>query len=210
MILALLACTEPPRLDRVEQALADELALDAEPSLRLFIALTGFVAETCGVEPVDEEHVFSGDAAAALGITSAADTVVDRWTFEGVGLDGEEGTLVISNADRRAFEVTWTGTTAMTAELDLSQCDLEEGEELALPRVTGTAAHEVDGGQRQLTTFGTLLVWGIGVMPPRAGQVRWTLANQEVTLDDASKITDSWPGVATSPDWERAISVALP
>lgn len=115
MIVLLLACTTPPLLGSLADKLANEAVETAEPGIRLQIAVSSIISESCAAsEP--KTHVFSGPGAAALGIYGAPDFLKDDttgklyWTFEPAGLDGEQGKLVFeTDSTRQNFTVTYFG-----------------------------------------------------------------------------------------------------
>jgi hypothetical protein len=235
--LALLGCVEPPVVDPVTDKLAEQVLESAEPEFRLFIAVTGVIAETCPVDRMSE-YTFHGEAAGALGVTRP--TVTESasgektWAFADVGLDGTAGNLVLTtDSERATFSVTYAvaNETVMTGAFHLMRCTTvgDTGADSAtvdtelytavvsgnIDMSTATASHHlyIDGGLPDSAT-----TWSPATgLAPVAGWAHWADDEQrpteEVTLEDAANIdypTRSWPAKAIGTGWERSVSVGLP
>jgi len=128
LFLSLFGCKEPPVLDPLTEALAGQVMAVAEPQVRLFIGVAAVVGETCVTESMSS-YRFSGDAAVALGVTSASVVTSESgdhtYTFSDVGLDGTGGDLVLStDSERTSFSVTYTAddSTLMSGEFHVLTC----------------------------------------------------------------------------------------
>lgn len=227
MLLALAACEEPGILDSVAEELALRTAAEAEDGVRLVVAVSGLVAETCGVEDVDT-YTFAGGGAAALGATVGERLGGESftWVFAGVGLDGVEGELHLStDAAREDYTVSWEGDgDALTAALTLAWCDPSALEAV----VSGTGHHVTQGDDRNLALDGPSPYPGLRFEPttgiaPTSGFVTWSWHGEDardgngddrkIVLDDASTIdvdAGLWSGTASGNTWSHAIELALP
>ncbi len=128
LFLSLLGCKEPPVLDPLTEALAGQVMADAEPQVRLFMGIAGVVGESCVTDSMSS-YRFQGDAALALGVTSASVVTSESgdrtWTFSNVGLEGTGGDLVLTtDSERTSFAATYTGdnSTLMSGEFHILTC----------------------------------------------------------------------------------------
>jgi hypothetical protein len=218
MLLA--GCAQSPLLDTVEGKLADEALDEAEPAARLYVAVSGLVGETFAVESVNG-YVFEGECAAALGAVSADVTTGNdtlTWSFDGVGLDGADGHLLITtDLDRASFDVQYdAGDVAMAVTLTNQHYDADTNEGI----VGGTGTWSIAGAGRTISALGPAPYPGLAFSPstalaPSSGQVHWANEDEDLKmlLDDASEIdaaAGTWPGTITGGSWEREIEVRLP
>lgn len=214
--LTLLACVQPPVLDTVVDALGARIVDEAQPAIQLAIGVTAMVAEACPAESFDG-FVFSGAAAAAMGWAGSARVSagdgLDEVVFDGVGLDGDVGTMVWTVDETRArFVIAWVGTrTSLSGDIAVERCATQPAEAL----LTGALTHDVDGDPRTVALVSETALSGLLWEPPTAiapdgGQLRWARASEGeiLLLDDASNIADgTWLGEATGRDWSARVAV---
>jgi hypothetical protein len=233
---ALLGCVEPPVVDPVTDKLAAMVLESAEPEFRLFVAVTGVIAETCAVDRMSE-YAFQGETAAALGISRP--TVTESasgqktWAFPNVGLDGAAGNLVlITDSERSTFSTTYdvSNVTVMSGAFHLMGCtavgdtggDSAAGPEGYSSVVSGNVDFNVGSATHHLYIDGpqpdSATIWSPPTgLAPAAGWAQWSDDEQRptetVTLEDASHVdypTRSWPAKATGAGWEQSVEVGLP
>ncbi len=219
-MLLLLACAEPGTLASVSAALGEQAAASAERPLRTMTAIAGLLAETCGGTSV-ETYTFTSRSAAALGASVAAvdhDETTQIWTFEGVGLDGVEGTLeVVTDGSQENLAVTWTADgVRFTAGVEIRACD----EDVPSATLGGTGTWTTADATITLNLVGAAPVNGLVFSPitadvPTDGQVRATDedAGWAVLLDDAETLPEGapqWTGVASGDGWTHVVAVAWP
>lgn len=217
-LLWAIACTPPPTLAPVEDALGGSAVAEAGPGVRLAVAVDGLLAELCGVRAVDG-YAFVGAPALALGATTLAETRDEAtgtlvWDVGEVGLEGRAGPLrVTTDTARTALSVQWsTDGEALSGSLE-ERCAAEEG----VSALGGTLTHLLGGERRTLVLVGEPPAPGLAWrLPPRdvpaAGQVRWSRGEgaEVLLLDDASAITgDGWPGTASGDGWEARVTLPL-
>jgi hypothetical protein len=230
--LALLGCVEPPVVDPVTDKLAAMVLDSAEPEFRLFISVSGVIAETCAVDRMSE-YTFRGEAAAALGVSrptvSESASGQKTWAFQDVGLDGVAGYLVLTtDSERSTFLTTYSvdSATVMTGVFHLTDCNAasDSGGDSADATAIVSGNIDVSAGSatHHLSIDGPLpssaTIWSPATgLAPAAGWAHWSDNEQspteEVTLEDASQIdypTRSWPAKATGTGWERSVEVSLP
>lgn len=159
MILLLLACGRPPIADPVEQQLALEVLERGEVALRIFVAISGIIAESCGVPITDTytiaDYTFVGGAAVAMGVSKAdlsANASDQEWTFDTAGLEdvGEGQLKLTTTADRSSFEIVYfTNTDIVVAgTIPVIECDVVDSDATEGVLLTGEAA---TGGQIEYT-----------------------------------------------------------
>lgn len=129
LLLGLVGCTEPPVLDPVTSKLADQILTTAEPQMRLFIGVAGVIAESCTVDGISG-YTFQGETAHALGVTEAevvtSESGDHTWTFSHVGIDGTDGTLILTtDSERTTFSVSYTAAnnTLVSGDYHVLSCD---------------------------------------------------------------------------------------
>lgn len=206
-MLLLVACTDPPLLGSVAEKHAADAVAEAEPAMRLFWAAAGVLAETCPVTTV-EGHYLTGPAAIALGIDGpvvkrATDTGTIYWTFEPVGIDGEQGKLVYeTDSTRQSFTAVYTGPTyILDATYGMAFCD--EAYHSARPsgpprppetggRETGQPVDTGDSGDTGVVDVGDIeaIVSGSGTFTK--------VATEETTTVSALG-SEPYPGLAWTP-----------
>lgn len=115
-------------LDPLTEALAGQVLTVAEPQVRLFVGVAAVVGESCVTDNMSS-YRFAGDAAVALGVTSASVVTTESgdhtWTFSDVGIDGTGGDLVLNtDFERTSFSVTYTAddNTLMSGEFHILTC----------------------------------------------------------------------------------------
>lgn len=229
-LVALAGCTNPPTLDVVAEELGDRTLEDAEVPTRFLVAVTGLLAETCGVEEIDQ-HTFVGGGAAALGVVSLVreeeetdGATETAWVAADAGLDGDAGELrIVADAARSAHVVSWQGESGtLAATLTLALCDPTG----ATARISGIASWTKDGEARALDAAGPEeapgLVWApTDAALPTSGHAAWTRTygtdgrgdDVSLVLGDAAEIdvdAGVWPGVASGSGWSWAVEVPLP
>ena len=222
MILLLLACGQPPLVDTVEAKLADGVLERAEVPVRLFVAISAIIAESCGVTSV-EDYTFVGGGARAMGVDTATVSVLEtgdqEWVFSAAGLeDVGAGELTLeTTADHGSFEVTYYAPLDIvgTGTIPVVECAVTDAD----PSEDGIAleGEVATGGSLEFTsdTVTTKAVAegdkpfaGLHFSPPTApaptaGWVQWTDEGSEnergdlLVLDGAQYIdidADVWPG----------------
>lgn len=213
---ALLACTEPPVLDAVVDALGARVVDEAEPAIGMSVGVSGMVAEACGADAFDG-FVFDGEAASAIGGAGPAVETsgegLDQLVFDGIGLGDDVGTMVWTvDATRSRFSIAWVGTrSGLSGDIDVERCATQPAEAL----LSGTLTHDVGGDARTVALVSEAALGGLLWEPPTAiapsgGQLRWARASEGeiLLLDDASGIADSvWLGDATGPDWSARVGI---
>lgn len=227
----LFGCVEPPVIDPVSDKLADKVVATAEPELRLFVGLAGVIAETCLVDRMSE-YTFQGQAAAALGVTVAAVTESESgaktWAFDGVGLDGASGSLVLTtDSDRMSFSASYTDGADLRVggEYHLVDCvggAADTASSDATAQVSGNIDVTSAAAVHHLYIDGSTAYAALAWSPPTAlapvsGWAHWgdeaSRPSEELLLNDASAIdaaAGSWPGTATGDGWSKDVSVELP
>ena len=218
--LLLLACAEPSTLGTVSEALAARAVADGELPLRMATATAGLLAETCGVETV-EEHVFVSRSAAALGASVATverDDTTQTWTFADIGLDDTSGTLVVeTDASQDNLALTYTGDgLKFTAGMEVRDCDTDVPSVVIGGTGTWTTADVTVG----LTLVGQAPANGLVFDPvtadrPGGGQLRaedeaagWVILLDELGTVDAS--LGAWTGTASGTGWTADVAVGWP
>lgn len=226
-VLGLAGCVNPPTLDAVAEELGARTLADAEQPTRFLVALTGLLAETCGVDEIDQ-HAFVGGGAAALGVAALVRVEGETetaWVAADAGIDGDLGELrIVPDAARSAHVVSWRGDGGtLAATLTVGACDPTG----ATARVSGIGSWtEDDGEARALDATGPEdapgLVWAPTNAPlPTSGHAVWTRAygtdgradDDTLVLADAAEIdveAGVWPGVASGQGWSREVDVPLP
>ena len=220
MILLLAACSEPPLLDAVSEALGAEALQGGELPLRMSLALSGLVAETCTAGAV-EGYSFASRSAAALGATVAAvehDEEMQTWIFDEVGLDEARGTLAITtDGQQENLAVEWVSDSFLfTAGLEARACDPDASS----VTIAGTGTWIGSGPSISLTLESDVPADGLAFAPTTSAipvQGRLSASQREsdwaIALDDASTLADdppAWPGVANGSDWESNVSIRWP
>ncbi|MDP2306135.1 MAG: hypothetical protein Q8P18_08905 [Pseudomonadota bacterium] len=219
-LLLLIACTEPSTLETVSAALADRAVADAEAPMRTMTALAGLLAETCGVDTV-EDHVFVSRSAVALGASVATverEETTQTWTFAEVGIDGALGTLQVeTDASQVNLAVTYTAEgLKLTAGIELRDCDADVPSAV----MGGTGTWSTAELSAALTLVGVAPSNGLAFNPttaevPTAGQVRASdeAADWIILLDDAATLppeAGKWTGQASGTGWTHAVEVGWP
>jgi hypothetical protein len=227
MILLLLsACGTPPIVDAVEGELAGEVLLRAETPLRLFVAISSVVAETCGVEDVTT-YTFVGGGALALGATDPETTVPaegevgnELLVFQSAGLeDVGFGTLTLETPpDHASFDVTYTGGGFdVSGTVPIITCPVTDGDPGEGVVLTGNV---VTGGTLEFTSEGLTTkvlaegdkpTEGLGFSPPIAptptsGWAKWSDDGTDVNRGQALELDAAEDGAIEGGFWTGTAS----
>jgi len=191
----LVGCFNPGLVDPVEAQLASGILDRAETPVRLFVAISGLVAEGCGV-PTDEDfdmedYTFVGGAATALNATQMTLTVGDssqEWLFPAAGLSdiGAGELRLTTTADRGSFEVIYYAPSdiVVTGTIPVYECDVTNASSTGID-LRGEVA---TGGSLEYTSETvTTKVAALGVKPfaglhynpptaaaPTSGWAKWS------------------------------------
>jgi hypothetical protein len=221
----LMACTDPPVLSRVADALGASLRDEAEPGMGAFVSAAALVAEACGATEVDT-YAFVGEGARAFQVSLAAVTVNEasgtrEWNFGDVWVGDDIGNLTITtDSGRTGYTAAYSGELmSLAAEYTLVACEAGTGTAAARASVSGSGHVNAAGESAELTIGADSSVQALEWAPataavPGNGWVRWKVDSANLTLDPATEIEEEtrlWPGVASSgEDWSSEVKLLLP
>lgn len=225
MIVLLVACAEPPMLDRVAEAYGDEVVSAAERGVGLFVSAAAVVAEPCGASTLDG-YVLSGEGYRAFRVTAPSITIADSgertYAYGTVAFLGDVGDLTLtSDSNRKQWTARYAGGEGtFTAQYVTVDCVVDEAGLTTSAGVSGSGTYAPDEGEEQsLSIVGgdsAQLAWAPSTAAaPSSGQVIWHVSKDklEIELEDASTIDPveyGWPGVAAGSDWSTEIRLTLP
>lgn len=221
----LVACDEPPLLDRVATAYGDDLIASSESALGLFISTGAVIAEPCAAENVDD-YALAGEGLHAFRVTIPVVTVEENgdrtYAYGVVAFNGDSGELTLtSDAARHAWSARYTGAQgSFLANYSASECEVDEAGVTTLASLAGTGTYTLaDGTEQSIAISGGAeanLTWSPATSSvPTAGAVTWqiTADKEEIALDDATAIdttTRGWPGEAAGSGWSAGVQITLP